>query len=47
LSVGGARRPDAGRDCIPTPKNDVIVKLYPSLGFTEVERPAPANGAKR
>ena len=34
-------------DYIPTPKNDVISKLYPSLGFTEVERPAPANGAKR
>ncbi len=34
-------------DYIPTPKNDVISKLYPSLGFTEVERPAPADGAKR
>jgi FkbH-like protein len=34
-------------DYIPTPKNDVIMKLYPSFGFTEVERPAPANGAKR
>ncbi len=32
---------------IPTPKNDVISKLYPSLGFTEVGRPAPANGATR
>jgi FkbH-like protein len=32
---------------IPTPKNDVISKLYPSLGFTEVDRPAPANGATR
>ena len=26
-------------DYIPTPKNDVISKLYPSLGFVEVERP--------
>ena len=26
-------------DYIPTPKNDVISKLYPSLGFTEVDRP--------
>src|ERR1700733_6860313 len=32
---------------IPTPKNDVISKLYPSLGFTEVGRTAPANGATR
>jgi FkbH-like protein len=32
---------------IPTPKNDVISKLYPRLGFTEVDRPAPANGATR
>ena len=32
---------------IPTPKNDVISKLYPSLGFTEVDRPAPGNGATR
>ena len=32
---------------IRTPKNDVISKLYPSLGFTEVGRPAPANGATR
>jgi FkbH-like protein len=32
---------------IPTPKNDVISKLYPNLGFTEVGRPAPANGATR
>jgi FkbH-like protein len=32
---------------IPTPKNDVISKLYPSLGFTEVDRAAPANGATR
>jgi FkbH-like protein len=32
---------------IPTPKNDVISKLYMSLGFTEVDRPAPANGATR
>ena len=28
-------------DYIPTPKNDVISKLYPSLGFAEVDRPAP------
>ena len=34
-------------DYIPTPKNDVISKLYPSLGFTEVDRPAPADGATR
>jgi FkbH-like protein len=34
-------------DYIPTPKNDVISKLYPSLGFTEVDRPAPGNGATR
>jgi FkbH-like protein len=32
---------------IPTPKNDVISNLYPSLGFTEVGRSAPANGATR
>ena len=34
-------------DYIPTPKNDVISKLYPSLGFTEVDSPTPANGATR
>ena len=34
-------------DYIPTPKNDVISKLYPSLGFIEVDRPAPGNGATR
>jgi FkbH-like protein len=34
-------------DYIPTPKNDVISKLYPSLGFTEASSPAPANGARR
>jgi FkbH-like protein len=32
---------------IPTAKNDVISKLYPGLGFTEVDRAAPANGATR
>ena len=32
---------------IPTPKNDVISKLYPGLGFTKVASPAPANGATR
>ena len=32
---------------IPTAKNDVISKLYPSLGFTEVDHPAPAKGATR
>ena len=32
-------------DYIPTPKNDVISRLYPSLGFTEVDSPTPANGA--
>jgi FkbH-like protein len=34
-------------DYIPTAKNDVISKLYPSLGFVEVDRPASANGATR
>jgi FkbH-like protein len=34
-------------DYIPTAKNEVISKLYPSLGFVEVDGPAPANGAKR
>jgi predicted enzyme involved in methoxymalonyl-ACP biosynthesis len=34
-------------DYIPTAKNDVISKLYPSLGFVEVDRPASANGARR
>jgi FkbH-like protein len=34
-------------DYIPTPKNDVISKLYPSLGFTKVDASAPANGATR
>jgi FkbH-like protein len=34
-------------DYIPTPKNDVISKLYPSLGFIEAGSPAPANGARR
>jgi FkbH-like protein len=34
-------------DYIPTAKNDVISKLYPGLGFTEVDRAAPANGATR
>ena len=32
---------------IPTAKNDVISTLYPSLGFTEVNQPAPASGATR
>jgi FkbH-like protein len=32
-------------DYIPTAKNDAISKLYPSLGFVEVGRPAPTNGA--
>jgi len=32
---------------IPTAKNDVIKTLYPSLGFTEVNQSAPANGATR
>jgi hypothetical protein len=32
---------------IPTAKNDVISKLFPSLGFTEVDRPSPGNGATR
>ncbi len=34
-------------DYIPTAKNDVISKLYGSLGFTEVGRASPANGATR
>jgi FkbH-like protein len=34
-------------DYIPTAKNDMISKLYPSLGFAEVDRPALANGATR
>jgi len=34
-------------DYIPTPKNDVISKLYPSLGFVEVDCSASANGARR
>ena len=34
-------------DYIPTAKNDVISKLYPGLGFTEVDRAAPADGATR
>ena len=34
-------------DYIPTPKNDVISKLYPSLGFTEIDGAAPGNGATR
>jgi predicted enzyme involved in methoxymalonyl-ACP biosynthesis len=32
---------------IPTAKNDVISKLYSGLGFIEVDRAAPANGATR
>jgi len=32
---------------IPTAKNGVIRTLYPSLGFTEVNQSAPANGATR
>jgi FkbH-like protein len=34
-------------DYIPTAKNDVISKLYPSLGFVEADPPASANGATR
>jgi FkbH-like protein len=34
-------------DYIPTPKNDVISKLFASLGFSGVGRAAPANGATR
>ena len=34
-------------DYIPTPKNDVISKLYPSLGFAEADGPALSNGVKR
>jgi FkbH-like protein len=35
-------------DYIPTAKNDVVSKLYPSLGFTEVDAPAPpAKGTTR
>jgi FkbH-like protein len=32
---------------IPTPKNDVISKLFPSLGFAEVDSQAPADKATR
>ena len=32
---------------LPTPKNDVISKLYSSLGFTEIDAPTSANGATR
>src|SRR5262249_378320 len=34
-------------DSIPTAKNDVISKLYPSLGFVEVDRPAAADKSTR
>ena len=34
-------------DYTPTAKNDVISKLYPSLGFTEVAQPASAKGTTR
>ena len=34
-------------DYIPTAKNDVIGKLYPSLGFTKIDGATPANGATR
>jgi FkbH-like protein len=34
-------------DYIATAKNDVIRTLYPSLGFTEVKKPASPNGATR
>jgi FkbH-like protein len=34
-------------DYIPTPKNDVISKLYQSLGFSRVDRPGAADGATR
>jgi FkbH-like protein len=34
-------------DYIATAKNDVIRTLYPSLGFTEVKKPASANGTTR
>jgi FkbH-like protein len=34
-------------DYVPTAKNDVISKLYPSLGFTQVDRPKLADGATR
>jgi FkbH-like protein len=34
-------------DYIPTPKNDVISKLFPSLGFAAVDSPAAANGTTR
>jgi FkbH-like protein len=33
-------------DYIPTAKNDVISKLYPSLGFTDVAQPASAKGTR-
>jgi FkbH-like protein len=34
-------------DYLPTPKNDVISKLYSSLGFTQIAAHTPTNGATR
>ncbi len=34
-------------DYLPTPKNDVISKLYSSLGFTQIAAQTPTNGATR
>jgi predicted enzyme involved in methoxymalonyl-ACP biosynthesis len=34
-------------DYIPTKKNDVIVDLYPSLGFTRVKSDSTGEGATR
>lgn len=34
-------------DYIATPKNNVISTLFPSLGFTAVDRPAASNGTTR
>jgi predicted enzyme involved in methoxymalonyl-ACP biosynthesis len=34
-------------DYIPTKKNAVIRELYPSLGFSPVDKDAPSNGPSR
>ena len=34
-------------DYIPTPKNDVISSLYPSLGFSPLDSAPSNNGAQR
>ena len=50
VAVEAARKSGARAlvaDYIPTPKNDVISKLYQSLGFSRVDRPGAADGATR